>query len=120
MLQVVKTALKSEDRSRAATFETIFTQMRVPVTLRTLFPVGITGVFCAIMIFMMVSTDTTYMHSWGSIIVQDVILPFRKKPFTPKQQLLLLRMVISGVAVFAFLFSYLLTFCKFKVTPNAF
>jgi len=46
------------------------------------------------------------MHSWGSIIVQDIILPFRKEPFTPKQQLNLLRCIIAGVAVFAFLFSF--------------
>jgi Na+/proline symporter len=106
MLDVVQTALKSEDRGKAKTFGTVFEQMRVPLALRTMFPVGITGVFCALMVFLLVSTDTTYMHSWGSIIVQDVILPFRNKPFTPKQQLLLLRLVIAGVAVFAFLFSF--------------
>jgi Na+/proline symporter len=105
MREVVYTALKSEDRGKAKTFDTIFSQMRVPVSLRKLLPVGITGIFCALMVFLMVSTDTTYMHSWGSIIVQDIVLPFRKKPFTPHQQLRLLRIIISGVAVFAFLFS---------------
>lgn len=106
MMHVVQTALKSEDKGKAITFETIFSQMRVPMALSALLPVGITGVLCALMIFLMVSTDTTYMHSWGSIIVQDVILPFRRKPFTPRQQLLLLRLVIAGVAIFAFFFSF--------------
>ncbi len=106
MLHVVQTALKSEDKGRAVTFGTIFNQMRVPMALSAMLPVGITGILCALMIFLMVSTDTTYMHSWGSIIVQDVILPFRRKPFTPHQQLLLLRLVIAGVAIFAFLFSF--------------
>ncbi|KKK70756.1 hypothetical protein LCGC14_2920790, partial [marine sediment metagenome] len=41
----------------------------------------------------------------GSIFIQDVVLPFRKKPFTPKQQILLLRLSIIFVAVFAFIFS---------------
>ena len=106
MRQVVATAIKSEDRGKATTFNTIFSQMRVPVALRTLLPIGITGAFCAVAVFLLVSTDTTYLHSWGSIIVQDVILPFRKKPFTPQQQLKLLRCVIAGVAAFAFLFSF--------------
>ena len=106
MREVVFNAIKSEDRGKATTFDTIFGQMRVPVSLRKLFPIGVTGVFCAIMLFLMVSTDTTYLHSWGSIIVQDIVLPFRNKPFTPEQQLRLLRWVISSVAMFAFLFSY--------------
>ena len=54
-----------------------------------------------------ISTHDTYLHSWGSIFVQDVIVPFRKKPFSPKTHLRLLRFAILGVAVFIFLFSLL-------------
>lgn len=104
--QVASAALKSEDKGKAQVFNTIYGQMMVPLSLRQILPIGITGIFCAIMIFLLISTDTTYMHSWGSIIVQDIILPFRKKPFSPKQQLMLLRLIIAGVAVFAFMFSY--------------
>jgi solute:Na+ symporter, SSS family len=105
MLNVVKGALETKDPGTAQTYGSIYGQMRVPVVLRNILPIGITGVFCAICIFLLVSTDTTYMHSWGSIIVQDIILPIRGRPFTPKQQLFLLRLMIVGVAVFAFLFS---------------
>ncbi|MCX7868629.1 MAG: hypothetical protein N2322_01640 [Terrimicrobiaceae bacterium] len=87
------------------TTRTLQNQMLVPVAIREFLPVGVTGVFLAVMIFWMVSTDTTYMHSWGSIFVQDVLLPLRKKPFQEKTQLLILRLAITGVAVFAFFFS---------------
>ncbi|MBN1437199.1 MAG: hypothetical protein JW936_08990 [Sedimentisphaerales bacterium] len=99
-------SIKAVDPSGSQTFFTIFGQMRVPMALRYILPIGITGAFCALCVFLLISTDTTYMHSWGSIIVQDLILPLRRKPFTPKQQLRVLRLIIVGVALFAFLFSF--------------
>lgn len=105
MLAVVKSALATQDPSTAQTYGSIYGQMLVPMTLRNILPIGITGIFAAICIFLLVSTDTSYMHSWGSIIIQDIVLPIRKKPFTPKQQLFWLRISIVGVALFAFLFS---------------
>jgi len=85
---------------------TLQTQMTVPMVLRQILPVGMTGVFFAMMMFLMISTDSTYLHSWGSIFIQDVILPFRKKPFSPETQLKLLRLAIVGVAAFAWLWSF--------------
>ena len=105
-MQTAQDAIRAVDPGASQTFATIFGQMRVPMALRYLMPIGITGLFCAICVFLLVSTDTTYLHSWGSIVVQDVILPIRGKPFTPRQQLALLRLLIAAVAVFAFFFSY--------------
>lgn len=85
----------------------IQTQVRVPVAISHFLPTGISGMFLAIMLFLMLSTDTAYLHSWGSIIVQDVVLPLRKRPLTPRQHLTLLRLSIVGVAVFVFFFSLL-------------
>lgn len=80
-------------------------QMRVPLALSHVLPVGIKGVFLAVMVFLLITTDVSYLHSWGSIVIQDVVLPFRKKPFTPRQHLRLLRLSIVAVAAFAFFFS---------------
>ncbi len=93
-------------KKTAQTFNTIYNQMSVSIAIRDMLPIGVTGIFCAMMIFLMVSTDTTYMHSWGSIVVQDFILPLRKKAFTPEQQIRALRLSIAGVCLFAFCFSY--------------
>ena len=90
----------------AATTETLRSQLRVPLTLRYLLPTGATGAFCALMLFLMISTDTTYLHSWGSILVQDVLLPFKKRPLSPRAHIRLLRGAIAGVALFAWCFSY--------------
>ncbi len=106
MLNVGRDAIRSISPKQGQVFGTIFGQMRVPMAIKYILPTGLIGVFCALCIFLMVSTDTTYLHSWGSIIVQDIILPLRGgKPFTPVQQIRLLRLLIAAVAVFAFCFS---------------
>lgn len=87
------------------TTQTVRGQMIVPIAIKHFLPVGITGAFFAVMVFLLVSTDTTYLHSWGSIFVQDVVLPYRKKPLTPRKQMWLLRLSILSVALFAFFFS---------------
>lgn len=89
-----------------AVTRTIREQMTVPITLRNILPVGLVGLFCSLAVFLLVSTDTTYLQSFGSIFIQDVVLPWRKKPFEQKTQLLMLRLAIAGVAVFAWTFSY--------------
>jgi len=85
--------------------ETIRTQMTVPVSLAYILPIGIRGLFCSVMIFFLITTQDTYLHSWGSIFIQDVILPFRKKAFSPETHVRLLRWSIAFVAVFSFVFS---------------
>ena len=98
-------AEETDQKIASQTFTTIFNQMRVPMALRVILPVGLMGLFCALCVFLLISTDTTYMHSWASIIVQDVVLPIRGRAFEPRQHLRLLRAIIAAVAVFAFCFS---------------
>lgn len=100
-------ALTSSQREVIQTFEATRKQMILAVTMVDILPVGVTGAFLAAMIFLMISTDTTYMHSWGSILIQDVLLPWRKTPFTPRAQMWLLRGAIISVAIFGFCFSLL-------------
>lgn len=86
---------------------TIRQQMTVPMAVRHFLPIGVSGAFFAVMMFLMVSTDVTYLHAWGTIFVQDIILPLRKKPFAPTQHIWLLRLSIVCVACLAFTFSLL-------------
>lgn len=84
-------------------------QMTVPIVLTYLLPVGMMGFFAAVIIASAVHTDETYLHSWGTIFVQDVLMPFFKKPFSARAHLWLLRIAIVGVALFGFVFSLLFT-----------
>ena len=82
-------------------------QLRSPLVLTRLLPAGLMGAFAAVMLAAFVSTHDTYLHSWGSILIQDVVMPFRRRPFSPRRHLLALRLSILGVAVFIFFFSLL-------------
>ena len=87
--------------------DTLKGQMRAPFVLSEILPVGLIGAFAALMLAAFISTHDTYLHSWGSIFIQDVIMPFREKPFDKKTHIKVLRYSIFGVAVFIFLFSLL-------------
>lgn len=87
--------------------EAVQSQLKVPLVLTHILPRGLIGAFAAMMLAASISTLDAYMHSWGSIIVQDVIQPLRKKAFEPRQHLRMLRLAIIFVGVFAFFFSLL-------------
>jgi solute:Na+ symporter, SSS family len=89
------------------------TQSIVPIAIRNYLPYGMRGMFAAIMLFAAMACDTSYMHSWGSIFVQDVMLPIRQSwnlpPLSPQQHLRWLRRSIIAVGLFAFAFGILWT-----------
>lgn len=88
---------------------TLREQLQVSVWLSRVLPAGLLGLFGATMFAAMLSTDDTYLHSWGSILIQDVILPLRRsrQPLSPKVHIALLRLSIVLVALIAFLISWL-------------
>jgi SSS family solute:Na+ symporter len=87
--------------------ESVRGQMLVPIAMAHFLPYGIKGLLAVIMLFFSFTCHDTYMHSWGSIFVQDVLAPIRNRAMTPEQHIKWLRWSIMGVAVFAFIFSML-------------
>ena len=85
--------------------EVFAAEVRTPAAASVMLPSGLLGLFAAALLGAFISTNDTYLHSWGSIFIQDVVLPFRKRPLSPRAHLWLLRGSILGVAIFAFAFS---------------
>ena len=85
--------------------DTLKSQMRAPIVLSEVLPAGLLGAFAALMLAAFISTHDTYLHSWGSIFIQDVLMPFREKPFSKDEHIKALRYSIFGVAIFIFFFS---------------
>lgn len=82
-------------------------QLRVPMVLNVLLPIGLKGAFVAIMLAAAITCHNTYMHSWGSIFVQDCLLPLKKRILGPQEHLRYLKLSITGVAVTIFILSIL-------------
>ncbi len=80
-------------------------QLQVPMVLNYMLPVGVKGAFAAIMLAAAITCHNTYMHSWGSIFIQDVVMPIRKKAFEPKEHLKYLKLSILGVGITIFILS---------------
>jgi solute:Na+ symporter, SSS family len=81
---------------------------RVPLALGLMLPAGLLGMFVAAMFGAYLSTDDTYLHSWATIFVQDVVLPIRQAvtdaPLSTAVHLWLVKGSVLGIAAFAFLF----------------
>lgn len=86
-------------------FRTLYHQMMLPVALKNILPIGLMGLFCLLMVMLLISTDDSRVFNASSTIVQDIIVPFFKKPLTPKQHLLLLRVTSVAVCLFFFFVS---------------
>jgi SSS family solute:Na+ symporter len=86
-------------------------QMTLPIAVVDMLPMGIKGLLCIVLLMGVFGGDGTHLLSWGSLFIQDVVVPLRKKPFAPETHIRLLRWSMVGVAVFAFLFG-----CFFKQT----
>jgi SSS family solute:Na+ symporter len=84
-------------------YSTLFNQQMMSMSMRHLLPVGITGLFCLLIVLAIISTEDSRIFSAALTITQDVIIPLKKRSLTPEQHVLTLRLVSLAVC-FAFLF----------------
>ncbi len=86
-------------------------QMTIPIAVVHMLPEGIKGLLCIILLMGIFGGDGTHLLSWGSLFIQDVILPLRKKTLHTEAAHPAPALSMVGVAVFAFCFG-----CLFKQT----
>lgn len=90
-------------------FRTLYHQMIMGVSMRQMLPPVFLGLFCLLMVMMMISTDDSRIYSATITFTQDVILPLRKSEVTPDRHIRILRLVAVGVGAFFFCGSYFMT-----------
>ncbi|HKQ52896.1 MAG TPA: hypothetical protein VJT74_11040, partial [Pyrinomonadaceae bacterium] len=76
----------------------------MPSYLSTAVPAGLMGLLIAAMLAADMSTDSSYMLTWGSVIYNDIMAPFRKKKWSEKKGLFWNRTIIALIGVFLLLY----------------
>jgi len=72
----------------------------MPIYLSQIVPVGLMGLLIAAMLAADMSTDSSYMLAWGSVIYNDIMAPFRKTRWSERRGLLWNRFIVAGIGVF--------------------
>lgn len=84
-------------------------ELRTPVALGLMIPAGFLGFVIAAMFGAYLGTDNAYLHSWGSILVQDVVMPIRQRlgmrELSAKAHIRIIKIAIFLVACWGFFFS---------------
>lgn len=81
----------------------------MPRFLGSFVPVGLMGLLVAAMLAADMSTDSSYMLGWGSVIYNDILAPFRRQPWPHRRAILWNRCIVALIGVYLFLFGLLYT-----------
>jgi solute:Na+ symporter, SSS family len=76
----------------------------MPKFLAGFVPVGLMGILIAAMLAADMSTDSSYMLTWGSVIYNDILRPFRKTVWSDKKGLVVNRFIIAAIGIFLLFF----------------
>src|SRR3954464_1199691 len=76
----------------------------MPRYLSTAVPAGLMGILVAAMLAADMSTDSSYMLTWCSVIYNDIMAPFRKQPWSEKKGLFWNRTIIALIGIFLLLY----------------
>jgi SSS family solute:Na+ symporter len=80
------------------------TLLAMPKFLGTFVPIGLMGILIAAMLAADMSTNSSYMLTWGSVIYNDILAPFRKTPWSEKRGILWNRMIVALIGVFLLIY----------------
>lgn len=79
----------------------------MPIFLSGFVPVGLMGLLLAAMLAADMSSTSSYMITWGGVIYNDIIAPFRRTRWSEKRGLLWNRAIVSLIGVFLLFYGLL-------------
>lgn len=98
VLDAISTDPDNESRSQAM----------VAAVLPHILPSGVLGLFGGVLLAALISCHSGFLHAWGSVLLQDIILPWRKKRLETQAHIWALRGAILVVACIVYALSLLI------------
>lgn len=80
------------------------TMLAMPMFLSAFIPAGLMGLVIAAMLAADMSTDSSYMLTWASVIYNDILAPFRRVRQSERTGLLINRAIVACIGVFLLIF----------------
>lgn len=78
--------------------------LAMPTFLSTFLPVGLMGLLIAAMLAADMSTNSSYMLSWGGVIYNDILSPFRKQPWPDRKAIFWNRCIVALIGLYLLVF----------------
>jgi len=76
----------------------------MPLFLGKFVPIGLSGLLIAAMLAADMSTDSSYMLTWASVIYNDIMAPFRKGTWSERRGLFWNRTIVALIGVFLLIY----------------
>ena len=95
-----KSSAQKEGNFMFQNFRSLYNQMMLPVVMRHLLPPALTALLVLLIIMLVISTDDSRIFNSAAAIIQDLVIPFCKKPLTLTQHVRLLKfmtVVVTGI-----------------------
>jgi SSS family solute:Na+ symporter len=72
----------------------------MPLFLSTFVPVGLMGLLLAAMLAAAMSSTSSYMITWASVIYNDILAPLRKTPWSDRRGLFWNRVIVALIGAY--------------------
>ena len=86
-------------------FRSLYNQMMMPTLLGGLFSPLLMGLFTLLMVMLLISTDDSRIFNASSTIIQDIVVPIRRKEMSVFEHLTWLKGCTLGVTILFFVIS---------------
>ena len=78
--------------------------LALPTFLVAAVPIGILGILIAGMLAADMSTNSSYMLAWSSVIYNDLLYPIHKGNWSEKKGLITNRLLVTGIGIFLLIY----------------